>query len=345
MRWLLVHPGPEFSVHDMHVGWAEALRGLGEQVAEFNLNDRLKFYSTALVETGDDDGEGHPQVQLAFGQAEAVNMAAQGILSLAYTWWPDVVLAISAFFTPPYLLDIMRHRGHKVVLLHSECPYQDEQQLERAAHADLNLVNDPATLAAYEQLGPAAYMPHAYRPQVHHPGPGKPELKSDFCFAGTGWPSRVAFLEAMDLDGLDVLLAGAWPAIDGSPLRKYLAHDPGQAADNADVADIYRASKAGINFYRREGDEGMTPGVACGPREIEQAACGLWFLRDPRPESDGLFPMLPSFDGPGDASEKLRWHLARDDVRERQAAAAREAVADRTFENNARRLLGLLERL
>lgn len=344
MRWLLVHPGPEFSVQDLYTGWTEALRGLGEQVGELNLNDRLKIYNTALVETGADDGHGHPQVKQAFTRDEAANLAAQGILSLAYTWWPDVVLLISAFFTPSYLLDILRSRGHKVVILHTECPYQDEQQLERAAHAGLNLVNDPATLEAYRALGPAAYMPHAYRPQVHHPGPGKPELKSDFCFVGTGWPSRVEFFEAMNLDGLDVLLGGPWFDLDdASPLRGWLAHDQGQALDNDQAADIYRSGRAGINFYRQEGDGGMTPGVACGPREIEQAACGLWFLRDPRPESDELFPMLPAFDGPGDASEKLRWWLARDSQRENAAAQAREAVADRTFDNNARRLLRLLD--
>ena len=54
--------------------------------------------------------------------------------------------------------------------------------------------------------------------------------------------------------------------------------------------------------------------------------------------------MLPSFDGPGDASEKLRYYLARDDLREKLAGQAREAVADRTFENNARSLLQLLDR-
>ena len=345
MRWLLCHPGPDYSVHDVYTGWIEALRGLGEPVAEFNLNQRLRFYDAALLETGEDDGQGHPQVRKAFERDEAVNLAAQGVLSLAYTTWPDVVFLISAFFISPGYLEVMRSRGHKVVILHTESPYQDEAQLKRAAAADLNLVNDPVSLPAFETLAPAAYMPHAYRPSVHYPGAPVPGLESDFVFAGTGWKSRQDFFESMNLDGLNVALAGAWPHLDGSPLRKYLCHDSDKAADNSDVATLYRSSKAGINFYRREGDEGMTPGVACGPREIEMAACQLFFLRDPRPESDGLFPMLPTFDGAGDASEKLRWHLARDDVRERQAKLAREAVADRTFTNNARRLLRLLDGL
>jgi hypothetical protein len=52
--------------------------------------------------------------------------------------------------------------------------------------------------------------------------------------------------------------------------------------------------------------------------------------------------MLPTFDGPDDFTDKLRWHLARDDVRSDLAAQAQAAVSDRTFQNNARQLLGLL---
>jgi spore maturation protein CgeB len=80
-------------------------------------------------------------------------------------------------------------------------------------------------------------------------------------------------------------------------------------------------------------------GVACGPREIEMAACGLWFTRDPRPESDGLFAMLPSFTSPAEASEQIRWAVSHDRARQKAAAAAREAVAGRTFRESAMRLL------
>jgi hypothetical protein len=81
-----------------------------------------------------------------------------------------------------------------------------------------------------------------------------------------------------------------------------------------------------------------------GPREVEMAACGLFFLRDPRVESDAVLPMLPAVTTPEDASEQLRWWLARDSEREALAAMAREAVANRTFRNNAIGVLKLLDR-
>ncbi len=73
------------------------------------------------------------------------------------------------------------------------------------------------------------------------------------------------------------------------------------------------------------------------------AACGLPFARDPRGESDELFPMLPAFTDPAEAGEQVRWLLADDDRRADLGAQARKAIADRTFHHHAAQLLGLLE--
>lgn len=346
MRWLLIHPGPNWSVADVHNGWAEALRGLGEQVMEYELDKRLAFYDMALLETGEDDGAGHPQVRKAVTRDEAIVMAAEGIRAKCFDWWPDVVLCTSAFFTPPLTLEVIRDRKMKIVMLFTECPYQSDTQLRMVPYADLSLVNDPCDIDRYMAAGPAHYMPHAYRPGLHRPGPVIPDLACDLGFVGTGFPSRIAFLEQMDLAGLDVLLAGQWLGLaEGSPLRPMVAHDPGECIDNAQAVLVYRSARAGINIYRTEAeDDAAVTGWACGPREIEMAATGLFFLRDPRGEGDVLFPMLPSFDGPGDASEKLRYYLARDNQRWEIARRARDAVAGRTFANNARELLRLLDR-
>jgi spore maturation protein CgeB len=346
VRWLLAHPGPRFSVQDVYAGWLEALRSLGEQVFTFNLDDRLAFYDRAMVEVdGVKDDNGNPAFRKALDREQAIQLAANGILSAAYQCWPDVILLVSAFFTPPALLEVMRARGHKIVLLHTESPYQDGEQLVRAAYANLNLLNDPVNLAAYQELGPAAYMPHAYRPAVHYPDPAAAKLW-DLAFIGTGFPSRVRFFEDMDLGGLDVRLAGAWMDLpEESSLRDWADPDPDGCVDNDETAAIYRQARCGINFYRREAETAHRgEGWACGPREIEMAATGLWFMRDPRPESDELFPMLPAFTTPGEAGDLLRWALTHPEDTAEAAGKARAAIAGRTFENHAKRLLQLLDR-
>lgn len=331
----------------MFNGWSEALTTLGEEVMTYNLDHRLTFYDAALLETGHFDDEGHPQIRKALDRDQAIGLAADGMLGAAMRWWPHVILCTSAFFTPPFVLEVLRSRGFKIVMLFTETPYQSEMQLKMAQFAHLNLVNDPCDIGRYRAVAPTEYMPHAYRPALHHPGDPDPELACDFAFVGTGFPSRMEFFEAMDFGDADVLLAGNWLGLQAtqSPLLEYLAHEPDRCLDNEQAAAVYRSAKASLNLYRREAeDQNAGLGWAMGPREVEMAACGLWFMRDPRPESDEVFPMLPAFTDAGDASEKLRWFLQHDGYRWAAAREARAAIEDRTFENHAKRLLRLLDR-
>ncbi len=389
---------------DVFNGWSEALTGLGEQVEEYPLDAALRFFNNALAETGQTLPCGCREVRKYLDRDQASRLALDPILAAASRFGPDVILCTSAFFMQPWLLEILRRRRHKIVMLMTESPYQDDFQLKVAQYADLTLLNDPVNLAAYREIGPAQYMPQAYRPEVHYPAAPGAEPEYDLAFVGTGFPSRVKFFEAMALAlerrpgrdsiaasvatttspgrpascsrreagsieasepgspaasrsspslpgrfacaGLNVRLSGLWMDLpEDSPLRDWTAADADDCIDNDETAAIYRRSRTGINFYRTESEDGHAgEGWACGPREIEQAACGLWFARDPRPESDELFPMLPSFTSPEEAGDLIRWALAHPEERERAAGEARAAVQGRTFTEHARQLLRLLSR-
>lgn len=339
MRVLLVHPGPGFSVHDVYTGWHEGLQAAGATVATYNLHDRLTFYDRTYLHVSDG------LFRKALEPEQAIELAINGLLSACYQFWPDVVVVITGFLVKPEMLDLLRGRLHKVVVIHTEQPYELERELDMAQHADLNLLNDPVNIDKFRAVAPSIYMPHAYRPHIHKPGTFDPEAASDFAFVGTGFKSRIEFFEAMNLDGVEVALGGNWQQLDeDSPLRKYLAHPIEQCCDNTEGVRLYQSAKAGLNLYRREADEGGSiEGWAMGPREVEMAATGLFFLRDPRGEGDEVLPMLPTFATPEDASEQLRWWLAHEGFREEAARQARTAIADRTFTAHAKQLLGLLE--
>lgn len=339
MRVLLVHPGPGFSVHDVYAGWHEGLQAAGVTVATYNLHDRLTFYDRTYLNVSDG------LFRKALEPEQAVELAINGLLSACYQFWPDVVVVVTGFLVKAEMLDLIRGRLHKVVLIHTEEPYELGRELALAEHADLNLLNDPVNLDQFKAVAPSAYMPHAYRPKLHKPGAFDPEAASDFAFVGTGFKSRIEFFEAMDLDGINVALGGNWQGLDeDSPLRKYLAHPIEQCCDNTEGVRLYQSAKAGLNLYRRETeDDGHASGWAMGPREVEMAATGLFFLRDPRGEGDEVLPMLPTFAGPEDASEQLKWWLDHEDQRLDAARKAREAIADRTFTKHAALLLQLLE--
>lgn len=339
MKVLVVHPGPHFSVADVHRGLLKGLRANGVDAQEFNLQDRLNFYTEAHMPR---DG-GYIK---AFDPDTAVRMAAKGLEVVLYEWWPDVVVIVSGFFIPPDVWAVLARRPHHVVLWCTESPYEDDRQARPAEYADTVILNDPTNIDQFRRINPRTfYFPHSYDPDVHHPGPADPDLVCDFAFVGTGFPSRIEFFETVNWPTSSVWFAGNWQMVpNGSPIVPYLMHGRSECIDNTDAAELYRAAKVGANLYRQETSEGGTAdGWAMGPREVELAACQSFFLRNPRPEGDDLFPMLPTFTEPGEFSDLLAWWLTHDDERMSAAVSARAAIADRTFTNTSARLLRMVE--
>lgn len=335
LRVLMVEPGPAFSVADVHRGWQRAFAELGCAVANVNLADRLDLYTQAHIPR---DG----QMIRAFNDDAAVHLAAKGIESAAFEFWPHVVILTSAFFVPPVVIQLLRERRMTVVLLCTEEPYEATREMGRAAMVDACVVNDPTHLESFRSVTPNTwYLPAAYDPSVHCPGPGVADLACDFTFVGTGFDSRVEFFEQVDWSGLDVTFAGNWKETDpDSPLRKFVVHDLNDCCSNDQAVDLYRSAKLSANLYRKEAQApGLEQGWAMSPREVELAATGCFFLREPRPEGDEILPMLPHVEPADGFGDQIRWWASHDAQRQNAADAARAAVADRTFINNAKTLL------
>jgi spore maturation protein CgeB len=337
VRAVVVHPGPDFSVADVHNGVVGGLRANGVDVVGLNFNDYLTFFVQASVER---DGEW----VRAISYEAAVRCAAVACIEAAcYEFWPDIVIIISGFFVPPEKYPLMRERGHKVVLWCTESPYEDERQLWMASSADVVVVNDPTNIDEFRKYNKNShYIPHAYNPAIHHPGPVTPGLESDFCFVGTGYPSRIELLEKVDYAGLDrVILAGNWGQVtEDSPLAPFLIAPREECIDNADAVDLYRSTLCSANIYRKEAmRDDLVDGWAMGPREVELAATETFYAREPRGESDLLFPMLPTFTTPTELGDIARWAKANPADAEKAAIGAHAAVADRTFDNHVAQLL------
>ncbi len=341
MRILVVHPGSSFSVADVHNGWLKALKNLGCQVAYYNLNERLEFYAE-LRRNGDKlPGE------------DIVQHAAFGLHGKIWEWWPDLIIVISGFYVLPVTWQILQGRPHKTVVIFTESPYEDDRQLNLVTEAqpDLVILNDPINQTTFERVHDNVhYFGHAYDPDLHHPG--HEQRDTDFCFVGTGYPSRSDFFNDVDWSGLDVRFAGHWK--NTGRLEDFLIHDKADCYPNVLAANLYRGSKMSANLYRagdnlyRGGNPiecnqpALAHGWSMGPREVELAACETFFLRESRGEGDDIFPMLPTFSEPGEFSDLLRWWLAHDREREAAAMLARKAIQERTFDANARRLLQLI---
>lgn len=332
----MVEPGPGFAVQDVHNGWLNGFRRLGCDVKSFNLSERLTYHEAAMARLKPDIDRGD--------KAEgSIALATESLFASCYSYLPDVVVVVSSFFVPAFAYDLLKARGVKVAVLLTESPYEDSTQANIAARADLALVNDPTNLGMFRERQPNTfYIPHAYDPTVHKRRPASPDLVCDFGWVGTAFDSRRAFFEAVDWSGIDVGFAGNWVGYDGK-LAPFLVNPPGTCFDNDATVDMYSSCKASANLYRKEtGPTDIHDGWAMGPREVELAACGTFFLTEERGENREVLPMVPTFTGPEDFEDQLRWYLAHDTERERVAQAARAAIADRTFDNNCKFLLGKL---
>ncbi len=337
MKLLMCHPGPAFSVADVFRGLKWGLKDNGVHVEEFNLDDRLNFYTAAHLQV---NGEW----RRALEYNGACRLAAKGLETVCYEWWPDVIVIMSGFFVPNDILDLLRSRGHHTVLWCTESPYEDARQAEQGMHVDTVIVNDPTNLEQLRCANPRTYyIPHSYDPSIHTPT-GPKAATSDFCFVGTGYPSRVEFFEQVDWTGINASLSGNWRNIAyDSPIRKFLPDEPDQCVNNDDAAALYRSTAVSANLYRKEAQStGMIDGWSMGPREVELAACGTFFAREPRGEGDDLLWMLPQFTEPGELGDIIRFYLRNQEQRVELANQARAAVADRTFANHAAELLRLI---
>jgi len=331
VRILTVEPGPEFSVADVHRGWLRALQRTDHEVRNFNLSDRITFTENAIRGKVSEQEKGHI----------AARMVGEQLRAACFDFWPDLVLITSAFLIPPQTFDIIRDRGIKIAVILTEAPYEDPSQIPIAARSDLAIINDPTNLDKYRLTQPATfYVPQAYDPEIHYRRPVSDDLRADFGWVGTAFPSRIEFLEAVDWTGIEVALAGNWQNLDpDSPLQQYLVHHPEGCLPNDTTVDLYSSVHISANLYRKEAMAGHDSGWAMGPREIELAATGTFFLRESRPESDELLWMLPTYDSPEEFGELLRYWLAHPNERDSAARAARSAVSSRTFDNNVRQLL------
>lgn len=330
MRVIVVEPGPNFSVQDVCNGWVEGFEALGHDVKRYPFGDVMTLVHAALTATDTPDPD-----------HGAAMIAGRDLRGCCFDFLPDLVVIVSGFFVPPECYEILRSRGIKVAVLLTESPYEDDSQILIAQAADLAAVNDPTNLDRYPDG--TLYLPHAYRP-MHLQGTAREDLTCDVAFVGTGYPSRIEFLEAVDWTGLDVALAGNWQALDDdSSLCKFVAHDREVCFENSDTVDLYASCQVSVNLYRTEAARPeLSQGWAMGPREVELAASGTFFLTQARGENRDVLPMVPTFDGPSDLGDSLRDWLARPEERFERASAAADAVRDRTFTKNARELLAAL---
>jgi hypothetical protein len=328
MRILLGYPGHAFSTIDVATGYEQALRRVGQDVQVYDYNNILAFYDAALQEW-----QKRGSYRMSSGDTQM--MASERIAIQALDFAPDVALIVSGLSYHPRAFDLLYRLNVPVVVLLTECPYIDAEQITmvKRSHAVGVLVND--RVSQYKTFGAVArYLPHSYDIERHRRVEVGEEYASDVFFFGTMWPERWELLEGLPgrIDG---------PRPDQSPM-KHLA--------NEELVRWYSGTKIALNHHRTAGRvnevnqvEHIGAGEAwsLGPRSYEIAAVGAFQLCDnTRGELREVFgDSVPTYRGRQELAELIRYYLEHPEEREACAREAHERVAGCSFDERAKNIV------
>lgn len=294
---------------------------------------------------------GHPGV--TWSTSDVYDGLTYGLIMCGHTLVTDpryahVSIVVTGIRDALPAIDRCRAAGPPVAVLFTESPYDLDLELPLAAAMDAGWTQERASLSAFQDVNPAtAYLPHAWHPERHYTGGvAKCEIPAhDVVIVGSGFPERVAWLNAIDWSGIDLGLYGIW---DGLGLREEIAECiAGGVISNAYASALYRRARMGINLYRtrRPGSREAITAESLNPRAYELAACGTFHLSTPRAEVDEIFGgHVPTYTTPDEAEIVMRAYL--DDADERQSIAAMlpQIVADDSWVERAAQVVADVRR-
>lgn len=359
MKILAVSPVPNYATWDVYQGHVKGLKALGNQVIEMNysrIHAAFSDFAEMMIVTG----------RAEYGSINGQLMAGDRIVASALVNEVDLVYMVAPMHierTTLKVLQMLRKLGTRTALYFTECPYDDKAwQAEFSRLTDFAFVCDPTSLPAFHEHNPASfYIGHAYDPERHRTN-GKVQPDIDVLQVTTLFPSRRAFLEAVDWTGIDFHLYGITPLGNQSPIHRFVR---GPSMKNEAVVELYHKAKISFQLHRNdtitlgrklspaERKAGMVAALpnpdlkahSLGPRVYELAACGTFQVcDDTRPELTELFgEAVPTYSTPSELGDLCRHYLAADGEREELAKQQHEAIKPYTFENRMKQVMEVID--
>ena len=351
MKVLLAHPGASWSTADVFDGLNYGLQQHGVTVIPYRLDQRIDFAQKWLHIMWRQKKKANPSLDKP-ATHDVMYHAGVGALEMALRHQADVVLIVSAMLMHPDVIVMMKRAGLKVVALFTESPYDEAQEVRIAKLVDGCWTNERTAVPTFRAVNPmAGYLAHAWHPGKHFVSSRSiGDLPShDVVFVGSGFAERITWFNSIDWTGIDLGLYGTWK---GLGLNKQVkAAVRGEQITNEMAASLYRRAKIGLNLYRTSRGWGRNaPSIvhaeSLSPRAYELAACGAFHLSDHRAEVREVFgDLVPTFSTPHEAAALIRLWLKDDAGRAAVAASLPACVAEASWSERAKTVIGDLQTL
>ncbi len=351
LRVLVVHPGASWATADVFWGLFHGLKYHDVDVIPYRLDQRFVASRAALHYLWRTKRKTEPTLERP-NAADLSYHASIGALEMALRNHVDFVLVVSGMLLHPDVLIYMKDAGLRVVILFTESPYDHKHEMRVAKMVDGGWTNERSVVNEFRKVNPCfGYLPHGWDPQTHRTDlPIDTSVpRHDVVFVGTAFRERVRWFNSIDWTGIDLGLYGGWEkARLNKQVRRCVMGGP---IENERAVLLYRRAKVGLNLYRTSQGWGadapsITHAESVNPRAYELAACGTFFISDVRSESTEVFgDKVPMFRSPIEAAALIRRWLADDAGRERMAAALPACVAEASWINRTKTVLGDLHQL
>jgi spore maturation protein CgeB len=351
LRVLACHPGASWATADVFNGLYHGLKYHDVEVFPYRLDQRYEASRAALHWLWRTKKKAQPDLPKP-NAADLGYHASIGALEMALRQHVDVVLVVSGMLLHPDVLIMMKQAGLRVVVLFTESPYDHASEMKVAQIVDGGWTNERCVVNEFRKVNPRfGYLPHGWNPLVHRTDlPIDDSVPAhDVVFVGTAFRERVRWFNSIDWSGINLGLYGSWHGAKLNPqVRACVQEGP---IDNSKAVLLYRRAKIGLNLYRTSQGWGVNaPSIAhaesINPRAYELAACGTFFLSDYRSESAEVFgDRVPMFRTPIEAAALIRTWLADEAGRTRLAAALPALVAQASWIDRTKTVLGGLQQL
>lgn len=351
---LLVHSGHSFSTTEVYDGLLWGLRSQGADVIEYRWDKSQRTLAT-LADVGVKAGRFSEEQGAQLIEA-AMNLAASDVVMKALSDEVDACLVVNGLLFPPSRAEILA-RYIPTACYGTEAPYMaDGERAVMGAYGHW-FTQERTAVRAYQHITPCSYLPLAYNPERHQPGPVDPERRVDTVFVGGGYPERKALLDGVDWEGIHHARVGTLWELDLESLRgTHPGRDNGiysrGSVPNTVTAAWHRSARISLNMHRRMtsietlGRIPVGAAESCNPRIYEVPAVGGFLLSDDgRPETREILGDTAATYRDGDSADlerQIRYWLAHPDRREELAAAQHAAIAPHHYGARARVILETL---
>ncbi len=351
MRVLLVEPGAATSTVDVCSGLRYGLKHHGVTVVPYRLDQRIEFSRKWLHIMWRQKKKADPTLEKPQPN-DVMYHAGIGAMEMALRHQVDVVVIVSAMLMHPDVVVLMKRAGLRVVVLFTESPYDEAQELRMAALVDGCWTTERTSVPTFQAVNRCVgYLQHGWHPEKHFVSARSigDAPAHDVVFVGSGFPERISWFNSIDWTGIDLGLYGTWKGLGLNAQVKACLR--GAQVTNDYASSLYRRAKIGLNLYRNIQGFGrnavrITHAESLSPRAYELAACGAFHLSDDRAEVREVFgDLVPTFRTPQEAEALIRQWLADPNGREQIASTLPACVAESSWVQRAATVIGDLQQL